>query len=83
LLQPAVAGGLAAAMAGLAFGTWLAFVTLRGSAEAVAGPYGVSSLLDDSASGLADSYLDHGSTTDASPGLDPGTAPEDSGGGAP
>lgn len=58
LLQPAVAGTATAALAGLVLGTYLAIDMQRGTSSAVASqPFEVSTLLGESASGLAGSYL--------------------------
>jgi len=86
LLQPAVAGGVAATFVGLALGTWLALASQRRVPEAQASdPYDYSSLVDDGASGLAASYLDASASDNTeNSGDDPGapTASGDSSGGA-
>ena len=57
-LQPAAAGAIAAGLAGLALGTWLALSFQRAPVTGVeAQLYEDSSLLDDEASALAASYF--------------------------
>ena len=95
LVQPAAAGGVAAVLAGLALGTWLALGFYPApSTSLAAAPYEVSSLLADDAGGLAESYfvlpdeaisegLSPEGSGNGSPAADAGPGAADSGGAAP
>ncbi len=83
-LQPAVAGGVAATLGGLALGTWLAIAFHRAAATSLAvEPYAASSLVDDGA-GLADTYFALGADSPgASETATPGSSAADSEGATP
>jgi hypothetical protein len=67
-LRPAVAGTATAALAGLVLGTYLAIDWQRGTPIAAASdPFEVSTLLGESASGLAGSYLAAAEDDDVNP----------------